>query len=264
MGETDTRTQPRQNSRRITFFSVPVDLLTLEQTVGRAEQAMADRHSIRHTALNVAKLVNLRKDKELAADVCESDIVGIDGMGIVLGLRLFGLKSARRVAGIDLMFALLDHCARSGRRPYILGARQEHLDRAISVARSRFPGLELAGSRNGYFQPEEEKTIVAEIADSGADCLFVAMPTPRKERFLNRHAAALNVPFIMGVRGSVDVLAGSIARAPGWMQRIGLEWLHRLYMEPRKMFWRYARTNTAYLALLMKALIKQNNPVNDA
>ena len=256
--------QSHKSARRITFFSIPVDLLSLEETVAIAENAMTTGKVTRHTALNVAKLVNLRRDEELAADVCESDIVGIDGMGIVIGLRLFGLRSVQRVAGIDLMSALLDHCARTGRRPFILGARQNQLERAMEIARSRYSGLRFAGARNGYFAPEEEKAIVAEINKSGADCLFVAMPTPRKERFLNRHGSSLGAPFIMGVGGSVDVLAGYVSRAPRWMQAWGLEWFHRLYKEPRKMLWRYLRTNTAYLLLLVKAVVQRQSPIEAA
>ena len=121
---------------RITFLGVPVDLLSLEETVARAEAAMAGGRPMRHVALNVAKLVNLRSDDDLARDVTNSDIVGIDGMGIVWALKLFGVSSARRVAGIDLMFALMAHGARTGRRPYVLGARQDILDTALDEARA--------------------------------------------------------------------------------------------------------------------------------
>lgn len=246
---------------RITFLGIPVDLLTLEETVARAETAMAGDRPIRHVALNVAKLVNLRSDTDLARDVGQSDIVGIDGMGIVWALKLFGVSSAKRVAGIDLMFALMAHCARTGRRPYVLGARQEVLDEALDNARARYPGLEFAGSRNGYFTAADEEAIVAAIRESRADCLFVAMPTPHKERFLARHGHALGVPFVMGVGGSIDVLAGHISRAPAWMQAAGLEWFHRLAKEPRRMAGRYLRTNSLFFMILLSEWIRGRKPV---
>jgi N-acetylglucosaminyldiphosphoundecaprenol N-acetyl-beta-D-mannosaminyltransferase len=96
--------------------------------------------------------------------------------------------------------------------------------------------------------------VVAAIGASGADCLFVGMPTPRKERFLARYRDTLNVPFIMGVGGSFDVLAGKVNRAPSWMQRTGLEWAFRLLQEPGRMWWRYATTNLAYAGLLFGVL----------
>lgn len=250
-----------QADLRLTFFGVNVDLLSEQRLVEIAENAMTKGHLVRHTALNVAKLVNLKTNPELRLDVNSSDIVGIDGMGIVYGLKLFGTKQAERVAGIDLFYALLEHCAKTGRRPFILGATEENLQKAMSEARARYPGLEFAGARNGYFSAEQRPEVVAQIASSRADCLFVAMPTPHKERFLNAFADQLNVPFVMGVGGSVDVLAGHVSRAPHWMQNIGLEWLHRLLQEPRKMIGRYARTNSAYALMVAKSLLTGNNPV---
>ena len=246
---------------RLEFFGVPVDILTLEQTVERAEAAMAQTRPLRHVALNVAKLVNLRSDPDLARDVGDSDIVGIDGQGIAWAMQLCGAGPVQRVAGIDLMLALMRHCAGTGRRPFVLGARQDILERAIGVARERFPGLEFAGYRNGYFAAGDEPAVVAQIRESGADCLFVAMPTPRKERFLARRGADLGVPFVMGVGGSIDVLAGHVSRAPRWMQEAGLEWFHRLVMEPRRMAWRYLRTNSLFFMILLSEWLKGRNPL---
>ncbi|MEM6266863.1 MAG: WecB/TagA/CpsF family glycosyltransferase, partial [Pseudomonadota bacterium] len=217
----NSATSGSTSPRRLKFFNANIDLLSLEELVDLAERAMAQKVMMRHTALNVAKLVNMRSDEELASDVNTSDIVGIDGKGIVYGLRLFGVPKAERVAGIDLFYAILEHCAQTGRRPFVLGAKQDNLELAIAKAQQMYPGLEFAGSRNGYFSGEDHSTIVETIARSGADCLFVAMPTPHKERFLNAYAADLGVPFIIGIGGSVDVLAGQISRAPGWMQDAG-------------------------------------------
>lgn len=247
----------REAHRRVRLRGVPVDLLSLAETVSLAADAMETRTPRRHVALNVAKFMKMRRDPELARDVCESDIVGIDGMGIVWALRLFGVPNAARVAGIDLMLALLHHCAVQGKKPFVLGARMDVLNQAADIARTRYPGLQFAGLRDGYFDSADEGRVVDEIRRSGADCLFVAMPTPRKERFLHRHGGQLGVPFIMGVGGSVDVLAGKVSRAPAWMQKAGLEWAHRLLQEPRKMFWRYATTNTAFLWFVLQGLVSR-------
>jgi N-acetylglucosaminyldiphosphoundecaprenol N-acetyl-beta-D-mannosaminyltransferase len=243
--------------RRVDFLGVPIDLLSPDHTVAVALGAMVTRRHVRHVALNVAKFVAMRTNNELRQDVLSSDIVGIDGMGIVLGLRLLGLRHVERVSGVDLMFRLLQECATAGRRPYILGARQDVLAQAAARACGRYPGLTFAGLRNGYFTPQDEAEIVATIAASGADCLFIALPTPAKERFLHRYAGTLGVPFVMGVGGSVDILAGHIGRAPAWMQASGLEWLHRLLQEPRRMIWRYTSTNTRFLAILVSAVLRR-------
>ena len=240
---------------RILFLGTPMDLLTFGQTVERALAAMEGGPPAVHVAINVAKFVKMRSDEELRRDVEQADIIGVDGMGLVLALRLFGQHGVERVTGVDLMFALLEECAKRRLRPYLLGARPEVLARAAETARRRWPGLEPAGFRDGYFSAREEDEVVAQIRASRADCLFIAMPTPRKERFLHRHGRALGVPFVMGVGGSVDVLAGTVSRAPAWMQRAGLEWLHRLFQEPRKMFWRYASTNAAFAFIVARAWV---------
>ena len=243
------------------LLDVPVDLLSLAETIARAEAAMSSRQPVRHVALNVAKLVKLRDDPELRRDVVESDMVGIDGMGIVFALRLFGCRDVQRVSGVDLMVSLLAHCAATGRRPYVLGAKRIVLERAAQRAIELYPGLRFAGLQDGYFSAGQEDEVVATIRQSGADCLFVAMPTPKKERFLHRNAAALGVPFTMGVGGSIDVLAGAVRRAPSWMQHYGLEWLHRLLQEPRKMTWRYLSTNSRFAVILAGALVRRDQPV---
>ena len=238
------------------MMDTPVDILDFDETVAIAEQAMASRKPVIHVALNAAKLVKMRNDDELKQDVSNADIIGIDGMAISWALKILGRPGAPRVSGVDLMMALLHQCAKNGCRPFILGAKQDVLERAIAQAQHRWPGLEFAGVRNGYYGKEDEAAIVEMIRSSGADCLFLAMPTPRKERFLAAYGDQVNVPFIMGVGGSVDVLAGHVSRAPRWMQKSGLEWLHRLLQEPRKMFWRYASTNCRFLLLLLLAKLR--------
>ena len=240
---------------RTIFLGVPVDLLSFDDSGARAVGALTSRQLTRHVALNVAKLVKMQRDAELRRDVVESDIVGIDGMGIVWGARALGLQVPERVAGVDLMERLLEVCAIQDFRPYFLGARQDVLGRAVANAVQRWPGLVFAGYRNGYFGAQEEPAVVEDIRRSGADCLFIGMPTPRKERFLHRYRKELGVPFIMGVGGGFDVLAGHVARAPQGVQRAGLEWLFRIYQEPRRMWWRYASTNAQFAGLIGKALL---------
>jgi N-acetylglucosaminyldiphosphoundecaprenol N-acetyl-beta-D-mannosaminyltransferase len=232
--------------------------MTFAETVDWAVRAMETRELTQHVAINAAKLVKARHDHELRRDIAESHIVGIDGMGIVWAARILGITVRERVAGVDLMERLLAVCAERGFRPFLLGARQEVLDRAVSRAIQRWPGLEFAGVLDGYFKPHEEPDVVATIRGSGADCLFIGMPTPRKERFLHAHRHTLGVPFIMGVGGGIDVLAAHVWRAPAWMQKSGLEWLYRIYQEPRRMWWRYASTNLIFAGLLARALLARS------
>ncbi len=243
--------------RRASFLGVTVNLLTMQETEDYVVAAIRERRFIQHVAMNVAKLVNLRHDAELQADVLGADLVSIDGMGILIGARMLGVHAPERVAGVDLMENLLARCAQDGFRPYLLGARADVLELAVQELARRHPTLRLAGTHHGYFTTDEEPDIIAEIRAARPDCLFVGMPTPRKERFMARHRAALAVPFIMGVGGGLDVLAGHVRRAPVAWQQSGFEWLYRTLQEPRRMWRRYLTTNLAYAGLLAGAILRK-------
>jgi N-acetylglucosaminyldiphosphoundecaprenol N-acetyl-beta-D-mannosaminyltransferase len=243
---------------RAEFLGCPIDILTMAQTVELAREAMRSRKSVQHVALNVAKLVNMRRDPVLAADIIGSDVVGIDGMGIVWAARCLGIRIQERVTGIDLFNELLALCAAEGFKPFFLGATRDVVQRAANQALKRHPSICFAGLRDGYFKREQELDVVEAIRNSGADCLFIGMPTPRKERFLASYRGALNVPFIMGVGGSFDILAEEVRRAPAMIQTLGLEWLYRIYQEPRRMWWRYAKTNTLFAAIMIQALVRRS------
>lgn len=239
---------------RVQFLGCPIDIVTMTQAVESARAAMLEDRRLHHAALNVAKLVNVRRNPVLAADVAASDLITMDGMGVVWGAKLLGLPASERVTGIDLFSELLRVCESEGFKPYLLGATRSTLDRLVQKLQTDHPNLRFAGLRDGYFGQDEEREIVVQIKRSGAHCLFIAMPTPRKERFLAAHRDELGVPFIMGVGGSFDVLSGQVSRAPRLVQKLGMEWLHRLYQEPRRMWWRYAETNAIYAGLLLRAM----------
>ncbi len=235
------------------FLGVPIDCLTLAETIAAADRAIQSRQTLQHVCINVAKFVAMRRDAELDRDVRSSQIVSVDGMGIVWAARLLGITVPERVAGVDVMEGVIGLCAVNGYRPFFLGARPDVLQKSITNIRSRFPRLEPAGSHDGYFSLEQECEVVAAIKSSRADCLFIGMPTPRKERFLARHRSDLGVPFIMGVGGGLDVFAGHVRRAPLFVQHIGLEWLFRTVQEPLRLGPRYLLTNAAFAGIIAKA-----------
>jgi N-acetylglucosaminyldiphosphoundecaprenol N-acetyl-beta-D-mannosaminyltransferase len=210
---------------RVRVLGCPVDALDMEATVARCEEIVAERTYAQHMALNVAKLVACRDDELLRSAVENSAIVNADGQGVVLAARLLGTRLPERVAGIDLMDALMARAAERGWRVFILGAKDEVLERASEVLAERHPGLILAGTRNGYFKPEETAGVCEQIREAKTDVLFVAMGTPHKELFLAEHGPSLGVPLVMGVGGAIDVVAGVTRRAPVLWQRLGLEWL---------------------------------------
>ena len=160
---------------RVTLFGLPVDLLSYRETVERILVAIAAGERCQHVALNVAKLVNARTNAELDRDIRDSDIVGIDGMGIVYALRLLGHPLCERVAGADLFESLMAECAARGLRPYLLGATPDVLSAAQLKLAERYPGLVLAGSHHGYFTAEQD----TRSSRSGDHCVSSPQPSLR-------------------------------------------------------------------------------------
>ncbi|MFO0837892.1 MAG: WecB/TagA/CpsF family glycosyltransferase [Phycisphaerae bacterium] len=243
------------NIQPLDILGVPIHPLTTEQVLARVDEAIAQRRRLLLGVVNAAKLVNMRSDAELRESVLAADLVLADGMSLVWAGRLLGRRLPERVAGIDLMTALLTRGAKRGYRFFLLGATQEVLDEVKSRVATDYPGAVVAGARNGYYTPDDEPALAAEIAASRSDVLFVAMSSPKKERFLARWFAELDVPVCHGVGGSFDVLAGKVRRAPRIWQALGMEWLYRLLQEPGRLWKRYLITNTVFAGLLLRAMI---------
>jgi N-acetylglucosaminyldiphosphoundecaprenol N-acetyl-beta-D-mannosaminyltransferase len=240
---------------RVTVLGCPIDRMSMQDTLGAIESAIAGRRYTQHMAVNAAKLVAMRDDPKLCQIIDGCGLVNADGQSVVWASRLLGDPLPERVAGIDLMDALLELAERRGYRVYFLGARAEVLDRAVERLLKRYPDLRVAGARDGYFSDDEGPDVCDAIRASRADILFVAMSSPRKEYFLGEYGPEMGAPFVMGVGGSIDVIAGMTRRAPAAWQRLGLEWLFRLLQEPRRMFRRYAVTNTRFIALVGLAIL---------
>lgn len=244
-----------QIAARAEVLGCRIDRVDLAEAVAVCEEAIRRRRFTQHMAINVAKLMAMRGDEELRRGIERCELITADGQPVVWASRLLGDPLPMRVAGIDLMEALLTRAAVTGYRVYILGARPETLLVAMARIRERYPGIVLVGCRDGYYADAEEPAVAAAIAELRPDILFVAMSSPRKEYFLMHHGPALGVPFVMGVGGAIDVLAGMTRRAPVAMQRSGLEWLFRFAQEPRRLGPRYASTNTRFVALLSRELM---------
>ena len=241
---------------RAKVLGCDIDRVDLARALAFCEDVIQSRGFAQHMAINVAKLVRMRKDAELRWGIERCELVTADGQPVVWASRLLRDPLPSRVAGIDLMNGLLALAAANGYRVYILGARPEVLELAVTRIQVRHPGLSLVGHRDGYYSEEDEPAVAAAIAATEPDILFVAMSSPRKEYFLARHGRTLGVPFVMGVGGAIDVMAGVTRRAPVVMQHTGLEWLFRLAQEPRRLGPRYLCTNTTFMVLLSREVMR--------
>lgn len=234
---------------RIEFLGVRLDLLDLRDTVAAIESNLDEGRAIAHLGVNAANLILARDHPSYREDLLAADLVSPDGQSVVWGARMFGFDVPERVTGIDLMEALLGRARERDWSVYLLGARPEVV--SALARRLERDGVRVAGYRDGYFSDEAVVEVVSQVRESGADLLFVGLPSPQKEHLIIHHARPAAIGVAMGVGGSFDVLSGQLKRAPGIVQRLGLEWLFRLLQEPRRLLARYAVTNTRYLLLLV-------------
>jgi len=241
----------------ITMMGCRIDNLSMEETLVRIEEFIRSGQPHQHVVVNVDKLVKASRDPALRRIVNECALVNADGMPVVWASRLLGKPLKERVAGIDLFEALMRRAGEKGWRVFLLGARAEVVAAVADTYRRRYPELVIAGWRNGYWTDEEEADVAAQVRASGADLLFVAISSPKKEHFLGHWQAEMRIPFAMGVGGTFDVAIGLVKRAPRWMQRAGLEWFYRFLQEPRRMFRRYFIDDLAFVWLFIKEAAAQ-------
>ncbi len=234
-------------------MGIPVDALTMDETVSLIDQAVKDRRRLNHVVINAGKVVAMQKNEELHRSVVTCDLINADGQSIVWASRILGRPLPERVAGIDLMQRLVELAASKHYRCFFFGAREAVVKKIVDIYTDLYGPRVVAGYRNGYFNPDEEPAIAQQIAESGAHILFVAIPSPHKENFMYTYREVLSgVLFNMGVGGSFDVIAGQTRRAPRWMQKTGLEWFYRFIQEPRRMWKRYLIGNSRFLYLVFR------------
>jgi N-acetylglucosaminyldiphosphoundecaprenol N-acetyl-beta-D-mannosaminyltransferase len=238
------------------LFGLPMNALTLDDVLAHCELAMTTRAPLTIGVVNAAKIVNIRRDPLLRNALLECGLILADGQSVVWASRLLRRPLPERVAGIDLFDRLLQRANDERRRVYFLGARSDVLALMLVEIAKRWPDLQVAGAREGYFEVADSAAVAKEIGDSNADMLFLGMTSPKKEIFLGQFGELLGTPVQHGVGGSFDILAGLTKRAPERWQRFGLEWLYRLKQEPSRLWRRYARTNSAFIALTIKEMCR--------
>jgi N-acetylglucosaminyldiphosphoundecaprenol N-acetyl-beta-D-mannosaminyltransferase len=181
------------------------------------------------------------------------DLVVPDGQPVRWAMKwLHGVVLQDRVYGPELTLRICEKAAEAGMSIYLYGSRDEVLDRLRSNLTKNFPKLNIAGSQPSRFRQvslEEQQRIAREIQESGASIVFVGLGCPRQETWVFENRDLLSMPLI-AVGAAFDFHAGLLSQAPSWLQSRGLEWLYRLFREPRRLWKRYATTNTLYILFL--------------
>ena len=246
-----------KDKRRVPILNTYIDALTMDETISEVEKIIARGVPTQHVVINANKVNLMNEDPELKRIVNECPLINADGISILWAAKVLGLPIKERVTGIDLFLNLVKVASEKGYKIYLFGAKEEVVRKVKKVFEEEYPTLQIVGYRNGYFTEEDEPEIVKNMAESGADMMFVAFSSPKKEYWINKYIDQLNIPFVMGVGGSFDVVAGVTERAPKWVQIRGFEWLYRLVQEPRRMWRRYVIGNAQFIGYTVKAKIEQ-------
>ncbi len=224
----------------------------MAQALEVVDDAIRQRTRLNVGVVNVAKVVNMRRDPELDRAVRDADLILADGMPVVWASRLLRRPLPERVPGIDIMFEILKRGMERKYRVYCLGATQEVLATVVERIQTEYAGVIVAGHHHGYFGPDEEERVAEDIRNARPDVLFVAITSPKKEQFQERWRHVIDAPVSHGVGGSFDVMAGKTKRAPRLWQKAGMEWFYRLMQEPRRMWRRYMVTNTLFCGMVLR------------
>ena len=237
----------------IYIWGIKLDLISLEDLIQKIYYRINHHLTPIHiTGVNPETVVHAAKDQFLQKAIIESDFVNIDNAFIVLTLRLLGYKVPSRVATPDLFEALLSLSNNKHYKIYILGAKQKILEKAIENIKISYPDLIING-QHGYFNHEEEKSIVENIKEFAPDMLFIALPSPYKESFISKYKTVINAKVFLGIGGAVDVKAGAIKRAPLFLRNNGLEGIHRSLQNPINYGKRYLTYYPKFIKIVMNS-----------
>ena len=219
---------------KVNVLGIPVDSITMESAVAKIEAFIQEASPHLIATANAEMVMLAQQDNELSNILQHASLVVPDGAGVVWAARYQGNEVRERVAGFDLTQRLLAESAIKGYRVYFFGAGPGIAEQAKQTAEARYPGIHIVKTRDGYFTEADEAEIIEDIVSMQPHILLAALGVPKQEKWLMRNLNKLQVPVAIGVGGTLDVMAGTVKRAPLWMQQANLEWLYRLLKQPQR------------------------------
>ncbi|GIQ70885.1 glycosyltransferase [Xylanibacillus composti] len=222
---------------KMKLFDITVSTMNMQETVEYLTEAVRARTPHQVITANPIMMMAALEDPAYKAMMQQAELIVPDGTGVVWAASRLGSPVKERVAGYDLLHELLRKGEPHGWKVYLLGAEPDVVHTAAARIREMYPGIQLVGERDGYFKDEEDAEVIADIREKQPDLLFVARSAKNQEPWIGKYKNELQVPVMMGVGGSFDVIAGKVKRAPDLWIRLRLEWLYRLVKEP----WRWRR-----------------------
>lgn len=244
---------------RIEMLNTVIDVLDVPQTIRLVEKYVKTKTPLHLMGVNADKINEVNQNERMRQIVNSCGIINADGASVVMASRFLKKPLPERVAGIDLMQSLVALSAKCGYSVYLLGAKQEVVEKAAGVLQRQYPGLDLAGVHNGYFKEPDWPSISNELKEKKPDFVFVGITSPLKEYLIEYLQEEGSNCVFMGVGGSFDVISGNIPRAPKWMQKANLEWLFRMLQEPKRLFKRYFIGNIVFVRAVWKERFRHQN-----
>ena len=243
--------------KKVNFLGLPFDNLTVPEALDRIEEFIHEGVPRKIFTPNVALLMASQRDTFLRSVYQSCDMLTVDGMAIYYALRLLGTPVKSSASASLMFYPLLALAQQKGYGVYLLGAKEDVVCDAVECITNEFPGIRIVGWHNGYFDINDASEVVGDIRRTQPDMLLVGMTSPMKEQFVETHMQTMNVPVSLGVGGMLDIAAGRAQFAPNWVRKMCIEWLYRLVQEPRRLWKRYAGTNSRFLWLLLKEVVKR-------
>ena len=245
--------------RKLTIFNFPISVGKYNEYLDSIIESAGLGISKYIYVANVHMLVEAYMNKSFLDKVCNAFMITPDGKPLTWALKLiYGIKQDR-VAGMDILPALLERAEKTRLPVFIYGGTESLLERAEEYINENYPDLLITGLYSPPFNdptPEEESKVIEQINKDSPGIVFTVLGCPKQEKWMASMQGRINSVMI-GIGGALSVLVGIQKRAPVWMQKASLEWFYRLCLEPRRLFKRYAVTNSFFLYLLGKELIKK-------
>lgn len=225
------------NLSSVKILDVRVDRVTMQDTLNFVSSSISNGSYHQIVTVNPEFVMKARKNILFRNILNEAELSLPDGIGIVLASKLLGKQIPERVTGVDTVERISALARDNGWRIFFLGAADGVAEQAADILRSKYPGIQIVGTYAGSPRIEEEEGICSRIIDTKPHILFVAYGAPSQDIWIARNLNKIKVPVAIGIGGTFDFIAGISSRAPVWIQRLGVEWLYRLFREP----WRWKR-----------------------
>lgn len=246
------------------MFNIDIDNVTMQEAIESIDKLVEDRSKNAYVVTpNVDHIVKVQSDKEFYNVYKEADLVLADGVPVIWASKLLKKTLKEKVSGSDLFPLLCERAAKKKYKVFLLGGLEGVADKAGKILTEQYPDLNIVGTYCPPFgfeaNEEENNKIINMLNETKPDILFVGVGAPKQEKWIYNNRCNYNIPVSLGIGASFDFIAGTVKRAPVWMQKSGLEWFYRLIKEPKRMFKRYIIDDTVFFKMLIGEMLKKTN-----